>query len=109
MSAVLKAEFWFWFRFRFSFWANVCQTVCPMLSDRCPVCPVCLSVTLVYCGLTVGWIKMKLGMLVDVDPGHIVLDGDSAPLPQRGTAPNFWAISVVAKWLDGSRSHLIWR
>jgi len=35
--------------------------VSPMLSDCCPVC---LSVTLVYCGQTVGWIKMKLGMQV---------------------------------------------
>jgi len=36
------------------FWATVCETVCPMLSDRCLSC---LSVTLVYCGQTVGWIK----------------------------------------------------
>jgi len=58
-----------------------------MLSNRCPVslsvclcvCPV-LSLTLVYCGQTVGWIKMKLGMQV----GQIVLDGDPAPHPQKG-------------------------
>jgi len=30
-------------------------------------------------------------------PGHIVLDGDPAPPPQRGTAPNFRPISVMAK------------
>ena len=30
------------------------ETVRPMLSDRCPVCLSCLSVTLVYCGQTVG-------------------------------------------------------
>jgi len=35
-----------------------------MLPDRCPVLSVCLSVTLVYCGQTVGWIKVKLGMEV---------------------------------------------
>ena len=43
------------------YWATVCKTVGPMLSDRClsclSVCPVCLSVclsvTLVYCGQTV--------------------------------------------------------
>ena len=54
------------------------------------VCPVCLSVTLMYCGQTVGWIKMKLGVEVGLSPGHIVLDGDPAPLPllQRGTAPS---------------------
>ena len=47
----------------------------------CPVCPV-LSVTLLYCGQTVGRIKMKLGMQVGLVPGHIVLDGDPAPLPK---------------------------
>jgi len=47
----------------------------------------CLSVTLVYCGQTVGWIKMKLGMRVRLGPGHIVLDGDPAPLPKgRGSS-----------------------
>jgi len=35
----------------------------------------CLSVTLVYCGQTVGWIKMPLGNEVGLSPGHIVLDG----------------------------------
>jgi len=52
---------------------------------------------------------MKLGMEVGLDPGHIVLDGDPAPLLQRGTAPNFRPISVVAIWLDGSRCHLVGR
>jgi len=46
---------------------------------RCLSCPVCLSVTLVYCGQTVGWIKMKRGMRVGLGPGHIVLDGPSCP------------------------------
>ena len=32
---------------------------------------------------------MKLGMQVGLGPGHIVLDGDPAPLPLRGRAPNF--------------------
>ena len=56
----------------------------------CPVRPVCLSVggiasvALVYCGQTVGWIKMKLGMMVGLGPAHIVLDGDPATLPQKG-------------------------
>jgi len=37
-----------------AFWATVCKTVRPMLSDRCLSClSVCLSVTLVYCGQTV--------------------------------------------------------
>jgi len=49
-------------------------------------CPVCLSVTLVYCGQTVGWIKMKLGMEVDLGQCDTVRWGHSSP-PKRGTAP----------------------
>jgi len=72
------------------FWATVCKTVRPMLSDcclSCPVCLSCLSVTFVHCGQTVGRIKMKLGMQVGLGPGHIVLGGDPAPPPQRGAEP----------------------
>jgi len=90
---------------RFSFWATVCKTVCLMLSVRCLSVLSCLSVTLVYCGQTVGRIKMKLGTQVGLGPGHIVLDSDPAPPPQRGIAPNFRPISVAAKWLHGSRCH----
>jgi len=32
---------------------------------------------------------MKLGMEIGLGPGDIVLDGDPAPYPQTGTAPNF--------------------
>ena len=45
----------------------------------------------VYCGLTAGWIKIPLGMEVGLGPGHIVLDGDPAPLPQKGAHPQFSA------------------
>jgi len=69
-----------------------------MPSDRCmsgwlPVlsCLVAPSVTLAYCGQTVGWIKMPVGMEVGHGLGHIVLDEDPAPLPKNGTAPQFWA------------------
>ena len=61
-----------------------------------------LSVTLVHCGQTVGLIKMPLGTKVGLGPGHIVLDGDLAPHPKRGTAPNFLPMFVV------SRCHLVW-
>jgi len=77
-----------------SCWATVCKTVRPMPSDRCLSCLSALSVlsvTLVYCGQMVGWIKMKLAMQVGLNPLHIVLDGDPAPLPHRGTAPQFLA------------------
>jgi len=63
----------------------VCKTFRPVLRDRCPVCLSCpsslsdLSVTLMYCGQTGGLIKMKLGTVVGLVPGHIVLDGDPAP------------------------------
>ena len=45
-----------------------------------------LMVTLVYCGQTVGWIKMKLGVEVGLGPSH-VLNGDPAPPPTKGTGP----------------------
>jgi len=43
---------------------------------------------------------MPLGMEVGLGPGHIVLDGDPASPPPKGSgALNFRPISVVAKWL----------
>jgi len=45
-----------------------------------------LFVTFVHCCQTVGRIKMKLGRQVGLVPGHIVLDGVSAPRTERGTA-----------------------
>ena len=60
--------------------------------------------TLVYCDQAVGYIKMKLGVEVGLGPG-IVLDGDQDPIPQMGTPPNLWPMSVVAKRLDGC--HLV--
>ena len=64
------------------------------LCYRSVVCPV-LSVTFVHCGQTVRRIKMKLGMQVDLGPGHIVLDGDPAPPPQRGTAPTQFSAHML--------------
>jgi len=42
-------------------------------------------------------------------PGHLVLDGDLAPLSQkrRQSSPNFRPIFIVAKRLDASRCHLV--
>jgi len=64
-----------------------------------------------YCGQTAGCIKMPLGMEVVLSPGDFVLDGDAAPSPKRGRSslPNFRPMSIVAKRLDGSRCHLVWR
>ena len=55
------------------FWGTVCKTVRAMLSDRCLSHPVCLSVTLVFCGQTVGQIQMKLGTRVGCGRGHVAL------------------------------------
>jgi len=52
---------------------------------------------------------MKLCMQVGLGPGHLWKTGTQLPFRQRGTAPNFRPISVAAKWLDGSRSHFVWR
>ena len=41
----------------------------------------------VYCGQTAGWVKLVLGMVVGLSPGDFVLDGDPAPLPQKGAKP----------------------
>ena len=91
--------------FETGFWATVCKTVRPMLSDRClsclSVCPV-LSVTLVYCGQTVGWIKMKLGVQIGLGRGYIVLDGDPAPPFPKGHSPQFSAhirCGQMAGWI----------
>jgi len=45
-----------------------------------------------------GSIKMLHGMVVDLGPGYIVLDGAQLPPPERKAAPLFRAMSVVAKW-----------
>ena len=79
----------------------------PILSDHC-LCV--LSVTLVYCGQRVGWIKLTLGLQVGLGPGHIVLGDPAPPLPQKGfTAPNIQPMSIVAKRLDASVYHMVWR
>jgi len=45
----------------------------------------------VYCGQTAGWIKTALGVEVGLGTGRTVLDGDPAPLPKKGTEPQFSA------------------
>jgi len=53
------------------------------------------------------WIKMPLGTEVGLHPGYIVLD--AACPPQKGTAPNFWPMSIEAKRLYASGYHLVRR
>ena len=70
-----------------------------------------LSVTLVYCGQTVRWIKMPLGTDTEVDfgPGDIVLDGDPAPPTERSRAAStFRPMSISAYDYCGQKvAHLI--
>ena len=48
-----------------------------------------------YCGRTVGWIKMALGMEVGLGPVHILLDWDTAPLPNKGAEPPIFGPSLL--------------
>jgi len=54
---------------------------------------------------------MPLGRKVGLDPSDIVLDGEPASLSSKKWAepPIFWPMSIVRKWLDGSRCQLVWR
>jgi len=45
-------------------------------------------------------------MEIGLDPKGLVLDGEPAPPHKKGEPPNFQHMSIVAKWLDGSRWHL---
>jgi len=63
-----------------------------------------------YCSQTAGWFKMALGTEVALGAGHIVLDGNPAPPPQKGGTPpifgpfllwpNGW-IDQDATWYEG--------
>jgi len=64
----------------------------------------CLSVTLVYCRQTVGWIKLKPGLEVDLGPGDIVLDGIQLPI-KRCTAPPLFGPCLL--WPNGRPSQLL--
>ena len=49
-----------------------------------------------------AWIKMSLFMELGLESGDFVLDGDPAPLPQRGAVPQFWAhisCGQMAAWI----------
>jgi len=62
------------------------------LCYRTVVCLTVVSVTLVYYGQTVGWIKMPLGRKPGLGSGDNVLDGDPALPPRKGhSSPHFSA------------------
>ena len=52
-----------------------------------PVCLSCLSVTLVHCGQTVGWIKTKLGTQIGLSTGQTVLDANPPTPHLKGHSP----------------------
>jgi len=81
------------------------------------VCPVrsCLSVCPV-CNAGVLWPNGWMDQDVTWHAGrprpwpHCIIDGDPASPPSKGHSrppPHLRTISVVAKWLDGSRCHLV--
>jgi len=95
--------------FLFGFWSTLCKTVRPMLSDRCPSCPVYLSVTLVY-----GWMDQDetwRGARPHPQPQCIRWGPSSPPPKKRGIAapplfcpcllwPNVW-MDQDATWYHG--------
>jgi len=98
-------------RFALCYWTVVCLyvslSVLSVLS-LCPVCPVCDVRALWPNGWTDQDETWRAGRHRPWP--HCVRCGPCSP-PQRGTAPlpNFWPISVAAKWLHRSRCHLIWK
>jgi len=101
---------YFYFRFgRSASWASFIAafgrtlqvTVRPMLRT---ILLSILSVTLVYCGQTVGWIRMPLGTEVGLDPGDIVLDGDPTQLPPPKGAQQPPLFGPCLFWPNGSQA-----
>ena len=91
------------------FWATVCKTVRPILSDRCHVCPVvavCCPVGYV-CNVGVllpnGWTDQdETWHAGRPRPGHIALDGNPGPPPPKGHSPQFSAhicCGKMAAWI----------
>jgi len=105
-----------------TFWATVCKTVRPILSERCPVCPVCDVGGLRPNGWTdqdetwhtgrprprphcVGWRSSSPHGKGHINPHILNLRGRRLCLHPY----NPRSMSTVAKRLDGSRWNLAWR
>jgi len=66
-----------------------------------------LSVTLVYCSQTVGWIKMKFDTQEGLRCGHIALYGYPTPPPAKGHSSNFRPYLLWPNgWMD---QHATWQ
>jgi len=98
------------------YWVTGCKTVrlcfCLSACPVCPVCPVCLSVCDVRALWPNGWMDQDetrhAGRPRSRTHCVMVTQLAAAP-PPKGHTSNFRHISVVAKWLHGSRCHLVWR
>jgi len=91
---------------RFSrFWATATITVRPMLRDRCPVCPVCLSVCNVGACILAKRLDHRIRMDQDVTwyggrprtRQHCVRWELSSPAERGTAASTFRPMSIVAK------------
>ena len=60
--------------------------------------------TLVYCGPTVGWIRMRIVTEVGLGPGHTVLDGDPALPHRKGHSSRPYVSAPL--WPNGRPSQL---
>jgi len=111
-------------RFLKHFWATVCKTVRPMLSDRCLSCPVC-DVAVLWPN---GWMNQDktwhagrprpmsiVAKQLDGSKCHFVRSYAAAhatlrymwnQLPQKGHCPNFRPISIVPKQSSISATQL---
>jgi len=92
-------------RFALCYQTVVCLSClsCPVLS----VCPAC-NVGILR---PIGWTDQdETWHAVRPRPWpHCVRWGPSSPPPKGHSLTNFRPISVAAKWLHGSRCHLVWR
>jgi len=90
-----------------SFWAPVCKMICPMLSDRCPVCcdvgilwPIVRWQSRNFRPMCTVAKRVKVGL----GPGHIVLDGD--PAPKGAHLPQFSAHVCCCQMAESIKTSL---
>jgi len=58
-----------------------------------------------YCGQTTAFIKMPLGMKVDLSPGNFVLDGDT--VPPKFSAHVYYSYCDFVRILHNAQSLLV--
>jgi len=75
------------------YWATVCEAVCPVVSDRCPICRSVLSVCNVGVLWRNGWMRQDETLHAGMASALATLCqmGTELPSPKRGTIPQFSA------------------